>query len=240
MRNKIFALSILLIAAALLSACAPQAAQSTPQPPPRTLNVNGSGQIYAIPDMAYISIGVHTENADAGQAVADNTAQAEAIQAALLAEGVAAEDIQTTNFSIYPQDQYSPEGQKTGTIYMVDNSVYVTVRDLDKLSGTLQAAIEAGANSVNGISFDISDKAALQSQAREAAMQDAQSKAQELAQSAGVTLGEVQTISYYSSFPVPVYDYKGGLGGGAQAGAVPISPGQMSVNAEVNVVYEIQ
>jgi len=239
MRNKIIVLSILLITAALLSACAPQAAQSTPQPQLRTLNVNGSGQVYATPDMAYISIGIHTENADAGQAVADNSAQAEAITTALLAEGVEAKDIQTTNFSIYPQDQYSPEGQKTGTIYVVDNSVYVTVRDLDKLSATLQAAVDAGANSVNGISFDISDKDALQSQARDAAMQDAQTKAEELAQSAGVTLGEVQNISYYSSIPMPVYDYKG-VGGAAQAGAVPVSPGQMAVNAEVNVTYEIE
>jgi len=239
MRNKIIVLSILVIAAVLLSACAPQAAQSTPQPQLRTLNVNGSGQVYATPDMAYISIGIHTENADAGQAVADNSAQAEAITTALLAEGVEAKDIQTTNFSIYPQDQYSPEGQKTGTIYVVDNSVYVTVRDLDKLSATLQAAVDAGANSVNGISFDISDKDALQSQARDAAMQDAQTKAEELAQSAGVTLGEVQNISYYSSIPMPVYDYKG-VGGAAQAGAVPVSPGQMAVNAEVNVTYEIE
>jgi uncharacterized protein YggE len=83
--------------------------------------------------MATISVGVRTEDRDAAEAVASNNAQAESITQALVAMGVDEQDIQTSNFSIYPQQQYDDQGNLVGTTYVVENTVYVTVRDLDQL-----------------------------------------------------------------------------------------------------------
>ena len=114
---------------------------------------------------------------------------------------MADKDIQTTNFSIYPQQQYDNNGKMTGIIYVVDNTVYVTVRDLTKLGDLLDASVTAGANNINSISFDVADKTAALSQARLAAVADARKQADELTGATGVTLGTVQTISYYDSTP---------------------------------------
>jgi uncharacterized protein len=163
--------------------------------------VNGTGQAYLSPDIAYIYIGVHTEEDTAAEAVEANNAQTQQVIQALRDAGVAANDIRTTNFSIWPNQQYSPEGQPTGTRYVVDNSVFVTVRELDGLGDLLDAAIAAGANSINSIQFDVADKDEALVQAREEAVKDAREQAQQLADAAGMNLGEIQSISFYDSVP---------------------------------------
>lgn len=210
----------------------------------RTITVTGTGKIFIDPDIAYVTIGVHTENKDATQAVADNNANSQAVKDALIKLGVDEKDIQTTNFSIYPQQQYDPQGRPTGEInYVVDNSIYVTVRDIEKIGEILDAAIQAGANSIYGIQFDVADRSKFLSEARRLAVDNAQAQAEELAQAAGVTLGDVKTISTFSEpQPVPVYDR--GMGGGfvvaETAASVPVSSGQMVLQTTVNMVYDIR
>jgi len=221
----------------LLGACAPAA-----QPDQvRSLSVNGSGRVSASPDIAYISIGVHTENKDAAQAVADNNTQAQQISDALLAAGVAEQDIQTQGFNIYPQDEYSPDGVRTGSHFVVDNTVYVTLRNMDTIGEVLGSVVEAGANNIYGIQFDVEDKTPLISQAREQAVTNAQQQAEELAKAAGIELGPVMNISYYNSIPVPVMDSKipAGVGGGS-GGSVPILSGQIIITADVSVSYSLR
>ena len=242
-RNKTLILSILLSMVILLSACAPSAATpvapSTPAAP-RTLSVTGSAQASLTPDVAYINIGVHSENADAKEAVAINNSTAQAVSDALVAQGVDAKDIRTINFSIYPQDEYGPDGQKTGTKYVVDNTVYVTLRDLTKIGDVLGGAVNAGANSINGIQFDVADKTPYLTAARKTAVDNAYQQAQELAKDAGVELGQAQTISYYNSYSAPTPVDMKGVGGGGALAAVPVSSGQLTVTVEVSVVYEIK
>ena len=105
MRTKILFVTLILVAATLLSSCAGVAPNPTAQP--HTLNVNGSAQVMLTPDIAYISIGVHTENPEATQAVTANNSKSQAVIDALTGQGVDAKDIRTTNFSIYPMDQYN-------------------------------------------------------------------------------------------------------------------------------------
>lgn len=241
MRTKIFLLILVLVVASLVTGCAGVATAQTEQTTPRTMNVNGTGKVYLVPDIAYINIGVHTENANASEAVSANTAQTEKVIASLKAAGVDAKDIQTTNFSIYPQQKYDNNGQPTGEIvYMVDNTVAITVRDISKLGELLDAAVKAGANNIYGITFDVSDKEAALSQARADAVANAQQIAKELADASGVTLGQVMTISSYSGIPVPVYEGKGGGMATAEAASVPVSPGQMVLTVDVSMVYEIR
>lgn len=254
MRNKIllsvFAVLLavaLLVGASTLPGALAAGNQQTSEPTPtenepvRTISVNGTGKVTLDPDIATIYIGVHTENSDAQEAVASNNTQAEAVASALSGFGIAEADIKTTNFSIYPRQDYDNEGNITGITYVVDNTVQVTVRDLDQLGALLDGAVQAGANSISGIEFSVADPEAAYEAAMQAAVENARSRAEILAESAGVTLGEVQSISsYIGGGPVPVYRDFGGAAAEAAAMSVPVSPGQTEIQVEVNMVYAIQ
>ena len=243
MRTKSMIVSIILLAAVALSTCAPSGIAANPAAPQRTLNVNGAGQVSLTPDIAYIYVGVHTENASASDAMTENNSRTQVMIDALKKAGIDEKDIRTTNFSIWQQDKYDPlTGQPSGVkVYSVDNTVYVTVRKLDSLGSLLDTLVKAGANNINSIQFDVADKTAAIKQARDAAVQDAKTQAQELAAVAGVTLGEITSVSFYEATPSPVMDGFGkGGGGGAEAAAVPIQPGQMTLTVTVSMTYEIK
>ena len=132
MRTKFLVFAVLAFAL-ILSACGPTTINQAAPDMIRTMNVNGVGQVDLTPDIAYIYIGVHDESPTASEAVDANKAHTTAVINAIKKAGVDAKDIRTTNFSIYPSQQYAPDGTISGTVYMVDNSVYVTVRNLDIL-----------------------------------------------------------------------------------------------------------
>jgi len=238
--RSIFVAAVALLAL-VLSACGPTTINQEAQPIVRTVNVTGSGQAYLVPDIAYIYVGVHTEKPTASEAMAENNAQTQKMIQALKDFGIDAKDIRTTNFSIWPQDKYDPQsglptGQKT---YSVDNTVYVTVRQLDKLGDLLDTVVAAGANTVNSVQFDVADKTDAIKNARAEAVKDAEAQAKELAEAAGLSLGEIQSIGFYDNQPSPVYNGKGG-GAAMEAAAVPIQPGQLTFSVTVNVTYAIK
>lgn len=239
MRTKLFIPTVLLLAAVVLSACS--GTFQFGQTQPRTINVTGNAQVILAPDIAYVSIGVHTEAQSAKEAVASNNSQTQAVIDAIKGQGVDAKDIQTTNFSVYQQTKTGPNGENQGTVFMTDNTVYVTMRDLTKIGDILDASIAAGANSIYGISFDVQDKEAALATGRDQAMADAKAQAEGFAKSAGATIGDVQSISYYNNIPSLIYyDNKAlaaGMGGG---GSVPISTGQLTLTVSVSVVYGLK
>jgi uncharacterized protein YggE len=237
MKTKILFLSIVLMLA--LAACGPANTITVqPQPFQRTITVSGSGLVTMTPDIATINIGVHSQDASASVALTDNNTKVEAVTAVIKAAGVADKDIQTTNFSIYPQQQYDNNGNMTGILYVVENTVYVTVRDLVKLGTLLDATVRAGANTINNISFDVADKTTAMTQARAAAVAEARKQAGELTSAAGVALGEVQTISYYDySAPVSIQYSRADM---ASAGSVPVQAGSLQISTTVTIVYEIK
>ena len=238
MRNKLFFILPLLAFALALSACGTAAGQ------PRTLSVNGNGTVSLTPDIAYIYIGIHTDDPDLASAVSKNNAQAQALVDALKNAGIAGKDIQTSNFSVYTNgnqgfDKATGQPTNGAVYYSVDNTVYVTMRDLSKMGKILSTAVSSGANSINSISFDVADKSAAQAQARQKAMANAGSLAAELAKTAGLKLGEIQNVSYSDNSPVAYY----GMGGGAASApnaSVPIQPGQTQVSVSVSVTYAIK
>ena len=204
--------------------------------------VSGNGIVYLTPDIAYIYVGVHTEDPDIAQAVDRNNTQAQAVVDALKNMGVAATDIQTSSFSVWSSQQNDPmTNLPSGYTYTVDNTVYITVRDLTKLGRLLDMVVGAGANNINSIQFDVADKTAALAEARQKAMDNAASLAQELAGIAGVQLAEVQNISYTDYVPSYYYGMGGGGGGGAAPNAtVPIQPGQIQISVSVSVTYGIK
>ncbi len=242
MKRSILVLAVMLLAVIALSACGPATIVANPQPPQRTLNVTGTGTVTLTPDIAYINIGVHNEMPSASEAVTANNTQTQQVVDALKTAGVDPKDIRTMNFSIYPNTQYDPQtNQKLGTTYVVDNTVYVTVRKLDNLGDLLDATVKAGANNVNSIQFDVADKTAATKQARDEAVKDAKTQAQELATSAGISLGDLQNVNFTNSIPTPFVESfgKGGGGGAAAPLSVPVSPGTMTLTVTVNMTYEI-
>jgi uncharacterized protein YggE len=239
MRTKLFIPTVLVIATMALSACS--ASVQFGQTMPRTINVTGNAEVILAPDIAYVSIGVHSEAETAKAAVAANNSQTQAVIDAIKGQGVADKDIQTTNFSVYQQQKYSPTGEDLGTYFMADNTVYVTMRDITKVGDILDAAISAGANNIYGITFDVQDKEAAMASGRDQAMADAQAQAEQLATAAGAALGEVQNISYYTSSPAPIYyDNKAFSGVGGEGASVPVSPGQLTLTIAVSVTYSIK
>lgn len=226
----------------VLTGCAvPAVSSAEPGQTRNSISVSGSGIAYGRPDLATISIGVQTINTDAGQAVAQNNAQAEGIMAALKALGIEDKDLQTNNFSVNAQRDYDPvTGQPKNTItYYVDNTLSVTVRDIARLGEVLGKAVEAGANNIYGISFGVSDPAALEAEAREKAMADARVRAEQLAKAAGVSLGSPIQISESLNYPQPVpFMREAALA--ADAASVPVATGQMQISIQVSVSYEIK
>ena len=238
MKTKSLILFVVVILALLMSACG---ATVNPQAV-RTLNVSGSGQANLAPDIAYIYVGVHTENPAAAEGVAENNTQTQTVIQAIKDFGIDEKDIRTTNFSIYPQDKYDPQtGTPTGDrTYVVDNTVYVTVRKLDQLGDLLDTVVGAGANTVNSVQFDVADKAEALKQARADAVKDAEAQAKSLAEAAGLSLGEIQSIGFFDNSQ-PIFDGKGGGGAvAAEAASVPIQPGQLTFTVTVNISYALK
>jgi len=224
----------------VLSACSTAQPQSQAFPANvRTLNVTGRGEVYLVPDLAYINVGVHTEADTVTDALDQNSLQALAISDVLVAAGVEKKDIQTSAFNVYPMQTYGPEGEVTGTLYVVDNIVYVTVRDLAKLGQILDGVVRSGANSINSISFDVADKAKATTDARKLAIENAKVQAQELADAAGITLGDLMSVNVYSTSGYnPVYRMDAGASMSAQE--VPVAAGTMVIVLEANMTYEIK
>jgi uncharacterized protein len=240
MKSKTILIAAVALLALLVSACGPVTLNQAA--PLRTISVSGVGQASLEPDIAYINVGVHTEAATASDAVSENNSQTEKVIQALKDFGIDAKDIRTTNFSIWPMDKYDPStGLPSGEkMYSVDNTVYVTVRDLDKLGDLLDTVVTAGANTVNSIQFDVAEKGDALKTARADAVKDAEVRAKELADTAGVKLGEIQTIGFYDSAPYPIFDGRGGGGAASEAAVVPIQPGQLTFTVTVSITYEIK
>lgn len=233
MKRKLSLLGLIL-SALLLVGCT--AVGSTA---PATLATSGTGIEEVTPDMVTVNLGVQTQDEDVSAAVSENNAAAQAITEAAGLVGVAPGDIQSTYFSVWSQPMYDEFGNPTDSVtYTVDHTLTIKLRDTARLGDLLQAAIKAGANNVQGVTFGLQDPTAAQDQAREKAMQDAQARAQMLASSAGVTLGKLKSASTTFSSPQPMYAvYAEGMGGG---GGVPTAPGTQAVQVQVYLVYEIQ
>jgi uncharacterized protein len=220
-----------------------QAAAQGPEtyPQQRSITVTGIGQVSLAPEMAYVYVGVQSQSDNVAEALSANNQKAQAISEALRGLGIDENDIQTSSFNIYPMQQYGPMGEVTGTLYNVDNTVYVTIRNLQTLGQMLDVTVRAGANSINGISFDVSEESKNQAvaDARRLAVDSARSQAQALAEAAGVNLGGPLTLyAYMTGQPVPLYEAKGGFA--ADASQVPISAGQINIRVEVNASYAIE
>lgn len=201
------------------------------------IRVTGSSTVYGSPDVAVFSAGFGTSAAEVGEAVARTDEVAAAIATALREAGVAPEDLQTGNFSVYREERTNSEGEQLPPVFHASNSLRVTVRDTERAGELLGVALEAGANQVDSLQFAISDSRELEEKARELALTDARERAEQLAEHAEVTLGSPVAIHELpsSSGTPPV----AGRAFAMEAASVTLESGSIQVQVSVEVLYRI-
>jgi len=209
------------------------------QPQKRTITISGKGSVKAAPDMVNVSAGVESQAPTAKDALAKNTAAMTKVVDALKSEGIAPEDIQTTNFSVNPRYEDRDDDRPRRIVgYNVYNSVYVATHDIGKLGAILDQLVSAGSNSIGGISFGIAKPEEMENEARKLAMEDAIAKAKLYAEAAGAELGPVMTINEQGGY-VPRFAAAPPMME-ATAKAVPIEPGTEKLDIEVQVTWELK
>lgn len=229
-------LLILLAASLLLAGCAGAGVPAAQ----RALSVTGTGSAFLTPDVVVVTLGVQTQGTSIGDTVATNNATAEKIIQAVQAAGVAEGDVQTTYFSVSTQPKYDEFGNPTSEVtYWVDNTVTATLRDIGRLSELLESALASGANSIQGVTYTVEDPAAALGQARSEAMDDARRQADQIASSAGLTLGEIVSVSETNFYPGPVFSGRGG-GEAAPGANVPTAPGTIEYQVQLLVSYALR
>jgi uncharacterized protein len=203
---------------------------------PHTITMTGHGEIKAVPDIAIVNAGVTTSAPTAGAALSANSTRMNQVFDALKKLGIPDRNIQTADFSVSPQyTNGDSNNSRRLTGYQVNNEVRVRLTDVTRAGSALDTLAGAGANQMNGISFDIAMPAPLLEKARTQAVSDARARAQTYAQAAGVTLGPIISISEGGGEgqPRPLYRAM------ALAASTPVAPGEQSVTADVTVVWEI-
>ena len=206
----------------------------------RTLSVNGTGRVNAVPDVADIDIGVIEQAKEAAAASQKAAASMDAVITALLELGIDEKDIQTTSLNLNARYDWNSEPPKV-VGWEASNMVSVTVRDIEAVGDAVDTAVKAGANQVNGISFRVEDPAEAQMLARTAAVEDARAKAEQLAADAGVEIVGIVTLTESGGQqPEPIYMARSEMAFAADAAApTPVLPGEVELSVNVYIQYEI-
>ncbi len=238
-RSEIMLLGLMLLMASILPAAAQDNVNVS------KLTVQGEGKVFAAPDIALIVLGVETHNASAAGAVAENAILMNSTKKALMDAGIAEKDIQTSTYSLTttPEEKPPVEAGRMSTAsenvtppeFIATNRVTVRINDTRIVGKVLDAAVAAGSNSIQSISFDLSDPAPEKDRALAMAIEDASRKAKVAADAAGVGLGKIMEISEGYSF----VSARSEVAFAAAAPTTPISPGEMEVTASVTMTYEI-
>ncbi len=230
-------LKALMISTVLLMPLGALAQTGPGAPPPGLITVTGEGAVQGAPDMAVLSLGVTTQAPTAVAAMGANTAALAVVLDRLKAAGVAERDLQTSNLTLNPNwTGYDQGAQPVIAGYTASNQLTVRIRDLAGLGAVLDAAIADGANTMNGLTFGLSDPAPATDKARQAAVADARARAELLVGAAGASLGRIVSITEGGGFVQPAPMFKSAS---AESAAVPVEGGEIATVATVTMVFEI-
>ncbi len=207
-----------------------------------TVSVTGTGRARLQPDRFSFSVGVQTQAPTVEEAVNENNARVAAVTAALKKAGALPEEIQTSGFSIYPQQDYSQGRLPRLLGYQVSNNITVTKKQIADAGKLLQAAIAAGVNTSSGLTFSVSDPARGRDQGLRAAFDDARAKAGLLAQAAGRTLGQALAITEGTEpnvVPRPMPGVRA-MAAKAEVSEVPVESGTQELTFTISVVFALR
>jgi uncharacterized protein YggE len=205
------------------------------------VSATGTGKAIGEPDVAVLTVGVNVRRDTVEQARNDAASAQQAVIDSLKANGVKDSDVQTVQFSVYPEYDYTRSGTTPRIIgYTVSNVVTAKVRDLDKTGKAIDDATKAGGNDavVQNVSFTIDNPEKLREQARRQAVALGKAQAEQMVDAAGAKLGKLLSISENSSsIPYPRDLAKPATG--ASDAQTPIEPGQLEVTVTVNMLYAL-
>lgn len=246
MKKKIVIVGLVVVLAVALAGCAVEATGSDDGKivvelgenvqTQNKLTVQGNGSIKVMPDVAYVTIGLTTNNKDAKEAQSENKETMNAVLEALKEEGLTDDDMRTTSYSTYPMYDY--EANEI-TSYEVRNMVEITIKDIDNVGKYLDIAAENGANTAYSVRFSIQDESGPYNQALMLAMETAKAKADAIVSASGNSIVSTLSISE-NSYGYVSYD-RYDMNEAAEYGkaATPITAGELEITANVTVVYEI-
>jgi uncharacterized protein YggE len=235
------AIAAALTATALAFSVRPAPASATvaaANAPRSTVSVVGDGRVVVQPDVANLNIGVEATADSQATALADGATRMQAVVDTLVGQGISRDDIKTTRLSASPI--YDQRDNSVIRGYRASSSVQVKVRQLDQVGQVVDAVTAAGANRVDGVTFAVDQIEGPKGQARALAMQNALTRADELANLAGMHVVSVSSISESDASSSPVAPRQFQAPQAAAAAAPPVEPGTQEVRSQVTVVYVIE
>ena len=206
------------------------------------ITVSGEGKVYAKPDVAIVSLGVTTQAATVADVTKGNTDKMNAVIDAVKNLKIDEKDIQTTNYNLTPNYNWTEKQGRVFQGYTLEQDVQVKIRDFAKIGDILSQATTNGANLVGDLQFTIDNPEQLKEQARAKAIEKAKANAQNLSKESGINLGKLINV-YESNYTMPtVYNSAKAMGAGvAESAPVPtIQPGQQEIDITINLTYQVR
>ena len=204
--------------------------------------VSGRGEVTAAPDITILQLGISAQRASVAEAQSEAATAMDKVMTALSESGIASKDVQTQQFSIQQVIKWDQDKQEQVIIgYRVDNMVMAKIREIDKTGSIIDAVAVAGGDNtrIDNIGFSVDDPSPYRKEARDKAMADAKAKAEQLANLSGVKLGKPTYISESISYPVYPSYVTPAAPMPSPAPVTPISPGEMKISLDIQVVYAI-
>lgn len=208
---------------------------------PRTINVNGQGEVRAEPDRATLTLAVESRKPKLDDARAEVARTVEAVLKLTRELKVDPKLVHATRINVQPEYNWQAQNNERNLIgYYVSRQVEIELRDLEKLGQLLERAIDLGVNQVGDPRLDSSKRPELVREALAKAVADARQNADVVARAAGAKLGNARTINANTEFAPPPMPMVRGIAMEAKAaGAAPYQSGEMTFNATVNVQYDL-
>ena len=204
-----------------------------------SLNLSATGEVKVAPDQAVVTFGVVTEAATAQEAMQANARQMTQVVASLRRAGLTDRDIQTSGLNLSAQYDYRENESTKLRGYQASNRVTVTIRDLSKTGGTVDAVVNAGVNQIDGISFGLQNPKAAEDQARRLAVQALQAKAALYSEALGVPLGSIRSLTESGGYSPQMAPRMYARAANIAADSTSIEAGELSVQVEITGVYDL-
>lgn len=214
--------------------------QTLPQNYPQEISISGEGKIYAKPDVAVLVLGVENKGAKISDIVKDNTSKMNKIITDVKGSGVDEKDIQTTQYTITPEYNWTEAGGRIFVGYVLTQQITVKIRDFEKVGTILDKAASDGANAIGDLQFTIDNPEAVQAEARQKAIDQAKEKAKTLAEQSGLKIVKLINVSEGGYYPQPTYAKAAGLAMESLDVAPQIQPGQMEIDSTVTLTYRVR
>ena len=218
---------------------------------PATLSVAAHGKIQLAPDTAIVNLAVETAGKTFELVSGENQTKMHRVMKKLMEMGIPKERIQTTSFDVSPR--YAPIPRRRSNEYQepkapkiigytARNTINVEIHDLEKVGRVVDKALQAGANRFSGVQWILRDRHPVYLRALNIAAKNAKEKAQTLAKALGISLGRLQTVQeggVHVRPPIRSYAKSSMMRAEAADASVPMSPGEIKVESQVTLLYEI-